>query len=88
MHTIEANWEDEENNRQVAFSVEFARKDDAIEIRALTPKQVTFLCPKSSEPVRTIGVWTDKGRELLTSQLHKSGQMTGLEKQIHASLAV
>ena len=88
MHTIEANWEDEENNRQVAFSVEFARKDNAIEIRALTPKQVTFLCPSSSNPLRTIGVWTEKGRQLLTSQLHQSGQLAKLENQIEASLAV
>lgn len=88
MHTTDANWEDEENNRQVAFSVEFARKDNAIEIKALTPKQVTFLCPSSKDPVRKIGVWTDKGRRLLTSQLHNSGQMTALENQIAASLAV
>ena len=88
MQQIDAKWEDDENNRQVAFSVEYARKDDAIEIQALTPKQVTFLCPESNEPVRTIGVWTNKGRELLKGQLHQSGQLDSIEKQISASLAV
>ncbi len=88
MQTIEANWEDEENNHQVAFSVAYTRKDNAVEIQALTPKQVTFLCPKTNDPIRTIGVWTDKGRELLTSQLHDSGHLSKLETEISASLAV
>ena len=88
MQTVEANWEDEENNRQVAFAVEYARKDDSVEIRALTPKHVTFLCPESNNPLRTIGVWTDTGRELLANQLHASGHLSKLEDQVHASLAV
>ncbi|NOY43241.1 MAG: hypothetical protein GXP26_15580 [Planctomycetes bacterium] len=88
MHTIETNWEDEENNRQVSFSVAYSRQDDAIEITAVTPRQITFLCPDSNAPVRTIGVWTDKGRELLAGQLHKSGHLSTIEKQIEASLAV
>ena len=88
MQTIEANWEDEENNRQVAFAVKYARKDGSVEIQAVTPKQVTFLCPKSNDPLRTIGVWTDTGRDLLTSQLPASGPMSELENEIQASLAV
>lgn len=88
MQKIEANWEDEENNRHVAFSVEYARQDDAIEIRAMTPKQVTFLCPESNQPLRSIGVWTDKGRELLTDQLQDSGHLSRIEQQVHAALAV
>ena len=88
MQTIEANWEDEENNRQVAFSVAYSQRDDAVEIKSLTPKQITFLCPESNNPVRTIGVWTDKGRELLTRQLHDGGHLPKIEKQIDASLAV
>lgn len=88
MHTIETNWEDEENNRHVSFSVAYSRQDDAIEITAVTPRQITFLCPDSNAPVRTIGVWTDKGREILAGQLHKSGHLSTIEKQIEASLAV
>jgi len=88
MHTMEANWEDEENNRQVAFSVAYTRQDDAVEIQALTPKQVTFLCPETNHPLRTIGVWTDKGRELLADQLRDSGHLAKLETEILASLAV
>lgn len=88
MQTIETNWEDEENNRHVSFSVAYSRQDDAIEIKAITPKQVTFLCPDSNTPVRTIGVWTEKGRQLLTGQMHESGHLSTIETQIEASLAV
>jgi len=88
LQKIEANWEDEENNRQVAVAVEFTRKENAIEIQSLTPKQVTFLCPESNSPLRSVGVWTDKGRELLAKQLHAAGYLPQLEKEIEASLAV
>ena len=88
MQTIDANWEDEENNRQVAFAVAYIRKDQAIEIQSLTPKQVTFLCPESRTPKRAITVWTDKGRQLLATQLKKSGQLPKLQADIEASLAV
>ena len=88
MQTIESHWEDEENNRRVAFSVGYTRQAGAVEIKALTPKQVTFICPKSKSELRTIGVWTDKGRELLTHQLRTSGHLTALERQIEIGLAV
>jgi hypothetical protein len=88
MKTLETNWEDEENNRQVAFAVHYTRKDDAIAIQSLTPKQVTFLCPQTSQPLRSIGVWTDKGRQLLAAQLQASGRLAEVEMELHAGLAV
>ncbi len=88
MHTMESHWEDEENNRRVAYSVEYARHGEAIEIKGLTPKQVTFVCPTSKSPLRTIGVWTEKGRELLSHQLRTSGHVAELKEQIESGLAV
>ncbi len=88
LQQVEANWEDEENNRHVAVAVEFTRQDKAVEIQSLTPKQVTFLCPESNSPLRSVGVWTDKGRELLAKQLHAAGYLPQLEEEIEASLAV
>ena len=88
MQTVNANWEDAENNRQVAFSVAFTRQEKAIQIQSVTPQQVTFFCPATKNPVRTIGVWTEKGREFLKGQLHQSGRLTQLENEIEASLAV
>ncbi|MCA9237393.1 MAG: hypothetical protein KDA44_18090 [Planctomycetales bacterium] len=88
MHTIESHWEDEENNRRVAYSIEYARNGESVEIKGLTPKQVTFVCPESKSPQRTIGVWTDKGRELLSHQLRTSGHLAELQEQIESGLAV
>jgi hypothetical protein len=88
MQTIESHWEDAANNRRVAFSAKFTRTADAVEIQDLTPKQVTFLCPESQGELRTIGVWTEKGRELLAHQLRTSGHLTELERKIETTLAV
>ena len=88
MQKIETNWEDEENNRHVSVAVEFTRNDNAVEIKSLTPKQVTFLCPESNSPLRSVGVWTEKGRELLAKQLHAAGYLPQLEAEIETSLAV
>lgn len=88
MQKIETNWEDEENNRQVSVAVEYTRDDNKVEIKSLTPKQVTFLCPESNSPLRSVGVWTEKGRELLAKQLHAAGYLPQLEEEIETSLAV
>lgn len=88
MQKIETNWEDEENNRKVSMDVVFTRQNDTVEIQSLTPKQVTFLCPESNNPLRSVGVWTDKGRELLAKQLHAAGYLPQLEEEIETSLAV
>jgi hypothetical protein len=88
MHTIETHWEDEENNRKVAFAVQFKRTTDAVEIQSITPKQVTFLCPQSNAPLRSIGVWTETGRELLARQFRASNQIAQVEQEIDATLAV
>jgi len=88
LQKMETNWEDQENNRHVSVAVEFTHKDNTVEIHSLTPQQVTFLCPESNTPLRSIGVWTDKGRALLAKQLHAAGYLPQLEEEIEASLAV
>jgi hypothetical protein len=88
MKTIESHWEDEENNRRVAYSIGYTREAGAVQVKAVTPKQVTFLCPASKSELRTISVWTEKGRELLAHQLRTSGHLTEMERQIETGLAV
>lgn len=88
MNTMESHWEDEENNRRVAYSVAYAKSGNTVEIKGLTPKQVAFVCPESKQVKRTIGVWTDKGRELLSHQLRTSGHLAELQEQIESGLAV
>ena len=88
MKTIESHWHDAENNRRVAYSVAYAHNGQAVEIKAVTPTQVTFICPDSKNELRSVGVWTQKGRELLAHQLRTSGHLTELERKIETGLAV
>ena len=87
-HTIESHWHDAENNRRVVYSVAYAKFESGIAIKAVTPTHVTFTCPESKSDLRTVGVWTHKGRELLAHQLRTSGHLTELERQIETGLAV
>jgi len=88
MQKHETKWEDAANNRHVAIEVQYTHDNDAIAIQSLTAKQVTFLCPESNNPLHSVGVWTDKGRELLAKQLHAAGYLPQLEQEIETSLAV
>jgi hypothetical protein len=88
MKTIESHWHDAENNRRVAYSVAYAHDGQAIEIKAVTPTQVTFICPESKNELRSVGVWTQKGRDMLAHQLRTSGHLTELQREIEVTLAV
>ena len=88
MNTVQAHWEDEENNRRVEFAVDAVRGDGGLEIRSLTPQRVTFVCPHTNDDLRSVGVWTETGRQLLVDQLHNSGSFNDLEQQIESGLAV
>ena len=88
MNSVQAHWEDEENNRRIEFAVQAKRGQDGVEIESLTPQRVTFVCPHTSDDLRSVGVWTEKGRELLVDQLHNSGSFADLEQQIESGLAV
>ncbi|MEM9354208.1 MAG: hypothetical protein AAGA92_14460 [Planctomycetota bacterium] len=88
MNSVQAHWEDEENNRRIEFAVQATRGQDGVEIQSLTPQRVTFVCPHTNDDLRSVGVWTEKGRELLVDQLHNSGSFSDLEQQIESGLAV
>lgn len=88
MQQIESHWIDRENNRRVEYSACYTRHRSRVEVMILTPKQVTFLCPASQAELRTIGVRTEKGRELLVDQLYASGHLRNLELRIETGLAV
>lgn len=88
MQQIESHWIDSENNRRVEYSARYTRHRSGVEITILTPKQVTFICPASQAELRTVGVRTEKARELLVDQLHASGHLRDLELRIEAGLAV
>lgn len=78
MGTVQMTWEDEENNRQVRLTAEYSVASDSLTIRSITPTQVSFLCPTSGDALRTVRVWTDKGRELLARAFRGSDQFDAL----------
>ena len=81
MQTIQANWEDEENNRVVALSVQYSIDADEVKLREVTPTAVTFV-----QDARTIRVHTATGARLLRKQWRAKGGVEHLEHQLTQSL--
>jgi len=77
-----ATWEDESNNRQIQFSVEFVIENGAIEIKTITPEKVSFVCAETNTCYRTVAVWTESGRSLLANAFYESGALDQLRNAI------
>ena len=88
MSSCQATWEDEENNRSVELVVNYQLDATQVEINDVTPTRVTFLCPTSGSPLRSIGVWTDGGRRVLARQVAAAGRLTTLPKDIASGSVV
>ncbi|HMP78625.1 MAG TPA: hypothetical protein PKD54_04185 [Pirellulaceae bacterium] len=82
--TMMASWEDEETNRNIQFAVEYRAANGNVEVLNVTPLKVTIYCAKTNANLRSFGVHTQKGRQLLTSQFKESGQMLNLTEELLA----
>jgi len=82
MKTCQTTWEDAENNRSVELVVNYRLDNTRVEIGDVTPTRVTFLCPTSGKPTRSIGVWTNGGRRVLKRQLADAGRLATLPQEI------
>ena len=82
MKSYQATWEDEETSRHVELVVNYQLDATRVDINHVTPTRVTFLCPQSRKPLRSIGVWTEKGRRLLANQADKAGRLATLAQEI------
>jgi hypothetical protein len=78
MKTFQATWEDEENNRRVELVVNHRLGLTPTVI----PTRVTFLCPTTGSPLRSIGVWTEGGRRVLARQIEKAGRLATIPQEI------
>ena len=87
MKTCQATWEDTENNRRVELVVNYQLDATRVEINDVTPTRVTFLCPTSGKPTRSIGVWTGGGRLMLNRQVKASGRLSTIKDEIAAGKA-
>jgi hypothetical protein len=82
MGTFLANWHDENKSRNIQFSVSFANDNGDVHIKEIVPNQVTIVCPETNTSLKTMTVYTAKGREILASQIRKSHRMVELKKEI------
>jgi hypothetical protein len=80
--SYQANWEDEENSRQVELVVNYRLDQTRVEISDVTPTRVNFLCSRSGQQLRSIGVHTAAGRRLLARQIDGSGRLAALPREI------
>jgi hypothetical protein len=82
----QAVWEDDETNREVSLSINYAVDSEGITITGVTPTRVFF--PRQN---RSVLVWTEKGQRLLMRQLRASGRLDeirrGLEGELLATAA-
>ena len=82
MNSCQATWEDAENNRQVELVVNYRLDATRFEIKDVTPTRVNFICPTSGKTTRSIGVWTNGGRRVLTRAMKASGRLNSLPQEI------
>ena len=80
--SYQANWEDDENSRQVELVVNYRLDQTRVEISDVTPTRVNFLCSKSGKQTRSVGVHTASGRTLLARQIEAAGRLATLPQEI------
>lgn len=82
MHSYQSIWQDEQLNRKVEVMVNYSLAESGVSINGVTPTRVTFLCPETKNEVRSIGVWTERGRNHLVQVLHSAGHIDQLSQEI------
>ena len=82
MNSVQATWEDEENNRRVELVVNYRLDTKRVEISGVTPTRVNFVCPTTGKTTRSIGVWTEGARRVLNRQIAHSGRLATLSQEL------
>lgn len=82
MKSYQATWEDAEASRHVELVVNYRLDSKRVDINDVTPIRVTFFCPQSRQPQRSVRVWTEGGRRLLARLAAKSGRLDTLAQEI------
>lgn len=82
MGSFQAAWEDEENNRRVDLAVDYQVAEGQVEIQSVTPQRVHFCDPSTGNATRSIGVWTETGRQLLLDRALAAGCVDTIRHQI------
>ena len=80
MNSTIAKWEDDENNRQIQYSVDYSIENGTVEVAKVTPRQVDFTC----ENKNSVGVHTAKGKAMLAEKIIASGHLNIVKNDIAA----
>ncbi len=75
-------WEDEVANRQIQFSVDYSIEHATLTIDQVIPTKVFILDRDADSAIKSIGVHTQKGRQLLVDQFTNSGRLEELTLEI------
>ena len=82
MNSTLATWEDDDNNRQIQFSVVYTTENGAVEIDSITPEKISFVCSETNTCNGSIGIWTETGRELVAQKIQASSAIEQLKTEI------
>ncbi len=85
MGTVQAAWEDEENNRRVDLVVAYQIAQGQVEIDQVTPHRVHFACPETGGHLRTIRVHTETGKQLLLERALAAGAVDRIRHHLGES---
>ncbi len=83
MPSCQSSWEDDDNNRRVAMRFDYHLENGHATIDGVTPTRVTFL-DEARQITREIGVWTDRGRQLLAREAEANGWTKAMVAKIEA----
>ena len=87
MGTYNATWEDEDNNRQIHFSVAYSTENGTVTLESVTPTKVSFICPETNTCLRSVGVHTSAGRGMLGKYVVEHADMDRLKSEIATRIA-
>ena len=82
MGTFQAAWEDEENNRRVDLVVAYQVEKGQVEINQVTPQRVHFSCPETGKNLRSIGIHTETGKQLLLERALTAGAVERIRHRL------
>ena len=89
MHSYRIVWEDEAKAREIELFVHYRLDAGLVTIDAVRPTQVTLYNRRTKKPLRTIPVYTETGRKLLTrAYLASRDTEQTLEEEILAAHAL
>jgi hypothetical protein len=83
MPTCQTTWEDETTYRLVEMRFSYTLDGGRATIEGVTPTRVSFL-DEARQITREMGVWTEKGRQLLAREAQAQGWTKAMIAKIEA----